>query len=167
MPVHPQGMAYTRREYVHSSPPNKVTRFTTGEAAEYEYTVALLTSNTIEITASALEAARVTANKVLTLALGDKSYLLRIVSYPHEIVREHKAMGFAGADRLSQGMKNAFGKPTGRAAIVNANQKVIAVDVNEENVELAKGALKRAAKKLPIAYKIMVKENKQARTQQT
>lgn len=161
MPKSPEGMAYTRREYAHSIPPNKVTRFTIGEAStEYECTVALVASNDVEITSSALEAARITANKVLTVATGGKSYFLRICPYPHEIVREHKLMGFAGADRLSQGMKNAFGKPTGRSARIHANQQIIAVDVNKDKIDLAKEALKRASKKLPISYKVVVEEIK-------
>jgi large subunit ribosomal protein L10e len=168
MPKSPDGMAYTRREYVHSVPPNKVTRFTIGESSpDYEYTVALVTSNDIEITGSALEAARVTANKVLTIATGGKSYFLRICSYPHEIVREHKFMGFAGADRLSQGMKNAFGRPTGRSARLSANQKVIAVDVNKDKIDLAKEALKRASKKLPLSYRVVVEEIKQTKKEPT
>lgn len=159
-------MAYTRREYVHSNPPNKVTRFTIGEAStEYEYTVALIASNDVEITGSALEAARVTANKVLVTATGGKSYFLRICPYPHEIVREHKFMGFAGADRLSQGMKNAFGRPTGRSARVHANQEIVAIDVNKDRIDLAKEALKRASKKLPVSYKVVVQEIKQVKNE--
>jgi len=160
MPKSPEGMAYTRREYVHSIPPNKVTRFTIGEASEYEYTVALVASNDVEITGSALEAARVAANKVLTVATGGKSYFLRICSYPHEIVREHKFMGFAGADRLSQGMKNAFGRQIVASARVHANQAIVAVDVNKDKIDLAKEALKRASKKLPVSYKVVVEEIK-------
>ena len=168
MPKSPEGLAYTRHEYVHSIPSNKVTRFTVGEAStEYECTVALVASNDIEITASALEAARVTANKVLTLATGGKSYFLRVCPYPHEIVREHKFMGFAGADRLSQGMKNSFGRPTGRSARIHANQKVIAIDTNRDKIDLAKEALKRASKKLPISYRVVVEEIKQDRKELT
>ena len=51
MPRNMDGMANTRREYVHSVPINKVTRFTIGEAStEYEYTVALITSKKAMIT---------------------------------------------------------------------------------------------------------------------
>ena len=159
-------MAYTRHEYAHSSPPNKVTRFTIGEASpDYEYTVALIASKDVEITGSALEAARVTANKVLTLATGGKSYFLRICSYPHQIVREHKFMGFAGAERLSQGMKNSFGRPTGKSARVHENQEVMAIDVNKDRIDTAKEALKRAAKKLPITYNVVVEELKQEKNE--
>ena len=162
MPRSLDGMAYTRREYVHSNPPNKVTRFTIGESGDYDVTVALVSNGAVEVTASALEAARVTANKVLTVATGGHGYFLRIVPYPHEIVREHKFMGFAGADRLSQGMKNAFGRPTGRSARISRNQQVIAIDVNKDKVDVAKEALKRASKKIPVSGKIVVEAFKRA-----
>jgi large subunit ribosomal protein L10e len=118
--------------------------------------VSLIASSNVEISSKALEAARVTANRVLTKMLGERSFLLKVVPYPHEVVRQHKFMGFAGADRLSQGMKLAFGRPTGRAARVNAGQEVLTVSVDEQNVKAAKKALKRASKKLPIKYNIDV-----------
>jgi large subunit ribosomal protein L10e len=63
---------------------------------------------------------------------------------------------FAGADRLSQGMKLAFGRPTGRAARVKAGQEVITVSVEDEDVNAAKQALARATKKLPVKYNITI-----------
>ena len=152
-------MAYTRREYVRSIPPAKIARFTIGEPSkDYGYTVSLAAPHDAEINESALESARVTANKVLTNATGGKSYLLRVCVFPHEIVREHKFMGFAGADRLSQGMQRSFGRPTRKAAKVSANQKILAVDVNRDRIDLAKEALKRASKKLSIPCNIVVEE---------
>ncbi|MDQ1279973.1 MAG: large subunit ribosomal protein L10e [Thermoproteota archaeon] len=152
-------VAYTRKEYVRSIPPARIARFTVGEPLkDYEYTVALAPPHDVEINESSLEAGRVTANKVLTNTLGDKSYLLRVCIFPHQIVREHKAMGFAGADRLSQGMRRSFGKPTKKAAKVSANQKIISVDVYKERVDLAKEAMKRASKKISVPTNIVVEQ---------
>jgi large subunit ribosomal protein L10e len=67
-------------------------------------------------------------------------------------------MGFAGADRLSQGMKLAFGRPTGRAARVSPGQPILSVQVNDEGIDVARKALTRASKKLPIPCKIVVDE---------
>jgi large subunit ribosomal protein L10e len=150
-------MAYTRTEYIHRVPQPRISRFTLGDAAsDYEYEMSLVASRAAEVSSKALEAARVTANRVLTRRLGDRSFLLKVVPYPHEIVREHKFMGFAGADRLSQGMKLAFGRPTGRAARVTAGQEVLTVLVDEEDVEAAKAVLERASKKLPITYNLEI-----------
>jgi large subunit ribosomal protein L10e len=122
--------------------------------------VSLVASRDVAISSKALEAARVTANRVLTRRLGERTFLLKVVPYPHEIVREHKFMAFAGADRLSQGMRQSFGRPTGRAARVNKGQVVVTVCVDEEGVKMAKHALTRASKKLPITYNINVEANK-------
>jgi len=65
-------------------------------------------------------------------------------------------MAFAGADRLQEGMRHAFGKPVGTAARVTEGQPVIIVKVRPENVEHAMKALKRAGMKLPSAYRIEV-----------
>jgi large subunit ribosomal protein L10e len=68
-------------------------------------------------------------------------------------------MGFAGADRLSQGMSRSFGKATKRAAKVSANQPILKVFINKDGIELAKTALRRATKKLPMSCKITLMEN--------
>jgi large subunit ribosomal protein L10e len=122
---------------------------------EYNHIVSLVSSCATKIGGSALESARITANKVLELVRGG-SYLLKIAVYPHEIVRAHKLMGFAGADRLSQGMSRSFGKAVKRAARIGANQAILIVYINDDGVDQAKIALRRASKKLPIPCKIIV-----------
>lgn len=152
-------MAYTRREYIHGAPQSKISRFTLGDTTkEYEYAVSLVASSNVKIGARALEAARVTANRVLTRMLGAGSFLLRVVTYPHEVVREHRFMGFAGADRLSQGMRRAFGRPTGRAARIKTGQKILTVFADKDGIDAAKKALERSSKKLPVKYNIDVKQ---------
>jgi large subunit ribosomal protein L10e len=157
IPRIPKGQSYTRREYASRAPPIRVIRFTMGDkSTSYAYTVALIASHNVDIASNALESARITANKALSNA--GKPYLFRICTYPHEIVREHKFMAFAGADRLSQGMRKAFGRPTGRSARVHTNQKILTVEINQDNIDIAKKALKRASKKLPIPCKIIIEE---------
>ncbi len=126
---------------------------------EYDATVTLIASRDVDIRSRALEAARVTANRNLLRLLGDRAYFLQIMPYPHEVIREHKFMGFAGADRLSQGMKLAFGRPTGRAARVKQDQAVLQVSVNQADIPAAKIALARASKKLPVKYRITITEH--------
>jgi len=150
-------MSYSREEYIHSVPQPKISRFTSGDSNdEYEYTISLISSSNVKINSRALEAARVTANRALERMLGERSFLLKVIPYPHEVVREHKMMGFAGADRLSQGMKLSFGKPTGRAARVKKDQEILTIFVDKEDIKAAKKALERASKKLPIKYNINV-----------
>jgi large subunit ribosomal protein L10e len=155
-------MAYTRSEYVHSKPPPRVTRFTLGDAGlDYEYKITMVAPHSVELSGKSLEAARVTANKVLGIEAGQQ-FMLKVVAYPHEIIRAHRFMGFAGADRLSQGMRGSFGKATERAAMVKTNQIVLAIYSMQGGVETAKEALTRASKKLPVPCRIEVEALKKA-----
>ena len=82
-------------------------------------------------------------------AAGPQGYSLRIRVYPHQILRENKQATGAGADRVSQGMRCAFGKNVGTAARVQKNQKIITIQTNEANFSAAKDALRKANCKLP------------------
>lgn len=150
-----KNMAYTRREYIHRVPQSRISRFTLGDStAEYEFVVSLIASKDAQISSNALEAIRITTNKALTRLLGEGVYLLKIIPYPHQIVREHKFMSFAGADRLSQGMGHAFGRPTKVSAAVKRGQKIVSIFVKKNGIDAAKKAIKRSSKKLPVKYKI-------------
>ena len=152
-----KGQAYTRGRYIHGSPALKISRFTMGDTkTAYARRVSLLAQNVVQIRHNALEAARVSANKVLSDALGETGYLLHLCVYPHVVLRENRMIATAGADRLQEGMRRAFGKPSGRAARVKVDQTILSIYVNEGAVEHAKNALKISAGKLPTACKITV-----------
>jgi large subunit ribosomal protein L10e len=86
------------------------------------------------------------------------SYVLKVVPYPHAILRENKMIFGAHADRLQDGMRKAFGKPVGTAARVKPNQTIIEVGVNEDGIETAREALKRGQNKLPIMCRIEIEK---------
>jgi ribosomal protein L16/L10AE len=50
--------------------------------------------------------------------------MLKIVPYPHQIIREHKRVNVAQADRFQEGMKKAYGKPAAVAARVDRRDDV-------------------------------------------
>jgi len=136
----------------------KITKFTMGNpTAKYEYQLRLVALEKAQIRHNALEAARVAVNRHLSRHLG-KEYCLRILPYPHTILRENKMIFGAHADRLQDGMRRAFGKPIGTAARVKPNQTIITVNVNSEQIETAKEALKRGKAKLPIPCRIVVEK---------
>ena len=64
----------------------------------------------------------------------------------------------AGADRLQEGMRRAFGKPTGRAARVEVGQSILIVYVNEDGLETGRKACDTASTKLPMKTRIIVEE---------
>ncbi|MCC6039361.1 MAG: 50S ribosomal protein L16 [Thermofilum sp.] len=150
---------YTRLEYIKSNPPVLVPKFDLGNPrGDFNTRLMLVVEKPGQIRANALEAARQHANKFLSSKLGDSNYFMRIAVYPHHILRENKMMAMAGADRLQDGMRLAFGTPIGRAARMRRGQPVIILFVDEKNVEVAKEALERAASKLPLPTRIIVEK---------
>jgi len=145
------GRPYSRKEYIHGAPPPKISKFTMGDpGVSYAYTASLIALANAQIRHNALEAARVAANKVLQDKLGEKGYYLKVNVYPHQVLREHKMMMGPHADRLSKGMKRAFGAPVATAARVENGQEIITIKVNEDAKDLVKEALRRGASKIPI-----------------
>ncbi len=145
-----------RREYLHGVPDPKIRMFTMGLNKDFEYQVFLISDENAQLSHLALEAARVGANRKLRKFVGREGYFLRVLVYPHHVVREHRLMAFAGADRLQDGMRKAFGKPFGTAARVKRDQKLMSVKVNKKNLKVAKDAFKVARMKFPQPSRIEV-----------
>ena len=153
-----KGQSYTRKKYMRGSPSPKITKFTMGDSAgSFEYQALLVSRKEVQILHNALEAARIATNRFLEEKLGS-SYLLRILPYPHVVLRENKMIFGAHADRLQDGMRAAFGKAIGLAARVKSNRAVIMVNVNKDGLEVAKEALKRGGAKLPTPCRIIIEK---------
>jgi large subunit ribosomal protein L10e len=137
------------------SPQPKITKFTMGDPnAKYEYKATLASQEAVQIRHNALEALRVTVNRVLAEKLGT-NYYLRVLPFPHTVLRENRMIFGAHADRLQQGMRKSFGKAIGTAARVKPNQPLIEVAVNTNGLETVKLALKRGQAKLPTTSRII------------
>jgi large subunit ribosomal protein L10e len=91
----------------------------------------------------------VAASKKVAL-IGEENFFLKVVTYPHIILRENKMIATAGADRLQEGMRKAFGKPIGLAARVDIGDTVLELSLKAENLEKGKEAMKAASTKLPM-----------------
>jgi large subunit ribosomal protein L10e len=155
----PSGQAFTRMKYIHGSPAPKVSKFNMGDlSTHFPREIHLVAREHVQIRHNALESARVSANKVLTDRWGETGYRLQLCVYPHIILRENKMIATAGADRLQEGMRRAFGKPTGRAARVENGQSIIIIYVPEDGVETAKKACEVAGTKLPMKTRILVEQ---------
>lgn len=145
-----KGMAYTSKKFAPGAPNPKVARFTTGKSRQdYDYLYKLISDGRVQIRHNALEAARVAASKKVAL-IGEENFLLRVVSYPHLILRENKMIATAGADRLQEGMRKAFGKPIGLAARVDIGDVVLELSLKADNFEKGKEAMWAASTKLPM-----------------
>jgi len=124
--------AYTRREYMGGVPTSRITQFVSGnKKGFFPVQLYLLANESCQIRHTALESARITANRALEKNAGINDYRLKIRVYPHHVIRENKQATGAGADRVSQGMRASFGKAVGTAARVQPNQIVMSVETFE------------------------------------
>jgi len=152
-----KGPAYTRREYMGGIPASRITQFDLGnKRGEFPIALTLVAKESCQIRHTALEAARITANRTILKKAGAVGYHLKVRVYPHHVLRENKQATGAGADRVSQGMRKAFGKNVGTAARVYSGQKLITIYTNKQNFLNAKDALRKAGMKLPTPVSIVV-----------
>ena len=109
-----------------------------------------------QVSSEALEAARICANKYIVKTSGKESFHMRIRAHPFHVVRCNKTLSCAGADRLSQGMRGAWGKPYGKVARVNIGQPLISIRCKDVHKPVIMEALRRARYKFPGRQKIIV-----------
>ena len=125
-------------------------------SAEFPVAVHLCVKDELQIRHNALESARLTANRFLEKNIGKQGFHMKVRAYPHHFLRENPLASGAGADRMSTGMKASFGKIIGLAAQFREGQNVYTIYTNPNKLELAKTALKKAAKKLPCGCNLRV-----------
>lgn len=148
---------YTRKEYIGGIPQPKITKFVMGNVGgAFDTVVKLVALENAQVRHNALEAARIIGHKYLSKHVGDENYVLVIRVYPHHVLRENKMMAFAGADRLQDGMRLAFGRPIGTAARVRMNEVVVEVRTAEKFLEHAKEAIRRMVSKLGIRCEVVI-----------
>lgn len=149
--------SFTRRKYMGGVPGSQVIHYDMGnKTAEFPVKITLIAKERCQLTHKSLEAARITANRTMTNAAGRSGFHMKLRVYPHEVLRENKQATGAGADRVSSGMRAAYGKNVGTAARVKAGQKIFTISVNKENFLSAKDALRKAGQKLPTPIRIVV-----------
>jgi large subunit ribosomal protein L10e len=124
----------------------------------FHYKLALKTKESLQIRDNALESARQSCNRLLEKRLGKGEFYFFIRTYPHHFLRMNALASGAGADRLSTGMKHAFGKVVGRASQLRANQTIFELSVKKKDLATAKTAFKRASFKLPCPCAVTIEE---------
>ena len=122
---------------------------------EFDVELSLIGLERCQIRHQALEAARIASNRDMTKNVGRQYYHLMIRVKPYHYLRENKMISGAGADRVQDGMRKAWGKVIGIAARVKPNQALITVRVNPQHIKQAMQALKKAAPKLPTPCRIV------------
>ncbi|MBI1973358.1 50S ribosomal protein L16 [Candidatus Micrarchaeota archaeon] len=143
-----------KKAFVKGVPDAKIHQFEMGDSARFrsggfDTAFDLVLGDTVQIRDNALESSRLIANKYFETRILLNNYFFKVLVYPHQCIREHTMQSGAGADRLSSGMKHAFGRPIGRAAVVRKGQAVMRVWTTKEHAEKAREGLARAACKIP------------------
>ena len=155
------GQPYANTRHIKGKPQIKIAKFNSGnKKGKFDFCVQLLINEQVQIRHMAIESARLAANKTLEKTTGETGYSSRLRIYPHIRLRENKMIAAAGADRLSDGMRRAFGKANSLAARVKRGQVIMEMNVKKEHVEAAESALKKACIKLPGTPTINVIEIK-------
>lgn len=154
--------AYTRKDYIRKIPGSRIVQYDMGNlSGDFPLTLSLALKEKAQLSHNALEAARIAANRYLQRKAGRMGYHLKIRVYPHHIVRENPMATGAGADRVQDGMRKAFGKPVSSVALVKANQRVLTVRTTKKNFKAAKEALRRASMKFPVPCRVVIDEGEE------
>jgi len=149
-----------KKAFVRGVPDSRIRAFDMGflKPKDAELEIDLIAEQTFQLRDNSLESARVMANKIFENKMGRDNYYFKIRVFPHQCLREHSMLTGAGADRLSSGMRKAFGKPVGRAAVVKKGQKIMTMYTLKQFEAQAREGFKRASMKLSGSPKIVVKD---------
>lgn len=146
-----------QKSYVVGVPSPKIHQFEMGNrTGDFDTRLFLIAKKGVQIRDNALEAARVVGHKFLESKVSSTNYFMKILVYSHQVLREKPIATGAGADRYSQGMAHAFGKPAGTAAIVKEGQRIFELRISKANLHLGKLALKKIGLKIPTPIRIEV-----------
>jgi large subunit ribosomal protein L10e len=156
---------YTRREYITGIPGSKIAQHNMGNLRtgpdDYPVHISLEVEEECQIRHGALESSRLSANRRLLKEVGQENYKMVLRKFPHHVLRENKQATGAGADRVSDGMRQAFGKPVGTAARVDADETVFTCYCHPEDAPTVKDAFRRAYNKISPPCRVVVEKGEQ------
>lgn len=157
--------AYTRREYITGIPGSKIAQHKMGDkeadAEDYPVQISLEVEESVQLRHGSLEAARLSANRYLIQELGENNYKMILRKFPHQVIRENKQATGAGADRVSDGMRQAFGKIVGTAARIQKGERLFTAYCDVDQAEAVKEAYRRAYNKITPPCRIRVERGEE------
>ena len=143
-----------QKSYIKTVPQQKIVKFSMGNYKLFNngklpHHLTMVSTEKVQIRHNAFEACRQFINKKLDQEFSGQ-YLFKVIPFPHHIQRENKMLTTPGADRMQTGMQLAYGKSTGKAAILKPNKSIFFVAVqNPKAVSFARKVLKQVKAKLP------------------
>jgi large subunit ribosomal protein L10e len=157
--------AYTRREYITGIPGSKIAQHKMGDAdadpEDYPIQISLVLEEECQIRHGSLEASRLSANRYMLKHAGENNYKMILRKFPHQVLRENKQATGAGADRVSDGMRQAFGKVVGTAARIQKGDRVFTAWCSVEDADHVKEAFRRAYNKISPPARIVVERGEE------
>jgi large subunit ribosomal protein L10e len=157
--------SYTRREYITGIPGSKVAQHKMGDLDadpdDYPVQISLIVEEDVQIRHGSLEASRLSANRHLIKELGEGNYKMILRKFPHQVLRENKQATGAGADRVSDGMRQSFGKIVGTAARMNKGERLFTAWCEPEQAPVVKDALRRAYNKISPPCRVKVERGEE------
>ena len=160
--------AYTRREYITGIPGSKIAQHQMGnldaDPDEYPVQISLVPDESVQLRHGSLEAARLSANRHLIKELGEGNYKMTLRKFPHQVLRENKQATGAGADRVSDGMRQSFGVPVGTAARIQKGEQLFTAWCTPDQAPVVKDAFRRAYNKITPPCKINVERGQELLT---
>ncbi|WP_435349777.1 50S ribosomal protein L16, partial [Haloarchaeobius sp. HRN-SO-5] len=151
--------AYTRREYITGIPGSKIAQHKMGDTSsdpeDWPVQISLVLEEECQLRHGSLEASRLSANRHLIKTLGEGNYSMILRKFPHHVIRENKQATGAGADRVSDGMRQAFGKIVGTAARVQAGERLFTAYCDVDQADEVKEAFRRAYNKISPPCRIV------------
>lgn len=150
---------FKKKGYVKAIPGHKIVKFNMGNPnGKFQYEIALVSKDTLQIRQNAIESCRMFVNRKLQNVLGVQNYYFMLKLYPHHAQRENRTLGGAHADRIQTGMGHPFGKVVNTAIRVKEGKELFSVFVNKNGLELAKKSLKGTASRLPCRVQVDVRK---------
>ncbi len=151
---------YIKSRYLRGVPDPKVSIFDVGKRTastdEFPLCVHLVCGEKQQLGSECMEAGRIVVNKYMFKTAGKDSFHLRIRLHPFHVLRQNKMLSCAGADRLSSGMRHAFGKALGVCARVNIGQIIYSIRSKDNQKDKLVEALRRASYKFAGRQHIVV-----------
>ncbi len=156
---------YTRREYISGIPGSQIAQHEMGDRDrapdDYPVQMSLVVEEEVQIRNGALEASRLSANRFLIQELGEGNYRMILRKFPHHVIRENKQATGAGADRVSDGMRQSFGKIVGTAARIPEGDRLFTIWCDVDQADTAKEAFRRAYNKISPPCRIVVERGEE------
>jgi len=123
---------------------------------DYPVQISLVVEEAVQLRHGSLESARLSANRHLLKTLGEGQYKMILRKFPHQVLRENKQATGAGADRVSDGMRQSFGKIVGTAARVPKGDPIFTAYCDVDQAPVVKEAFRRAYNKMSPPCRIVV-----------